>query len=26
MQKSHDKYIKLVDGLYAEKDAEIMAV
>jgi len=26
IQKSHDKYIKLVDALYADKDAEIMAV
>ncbi len=26
MQKSHDKFIKLIDSLYADKDAEIMAV
>ena len=26
MQKSHDKYIKLVEDLYKAKDAEIMAV
>ena len=26
MQKSHDKFIKLVDDLYKDKDAEIMAV
>lgn len=26
MQKAHDKYIKLVDDLYKDKDAEIMAV
>ncbi|MDO4496969.1 MAG: ribosome recycling factor [Bacteroidales bacterium] len=26
MQKSHDKYIKMIEGLYAAKDAEIMAV
>ena len=26
MQKSHDKYVKLVEDLYKAKDAEIMAV
>lgn len=26
MQKSHDKFIKMVEALYADKDAEIMAV
>ncbi|MBQ0057866.1 MAG: ribosome recycling factor [Bacteroidales bacterium] len=26
LQKAHDKYIKLVDELYKDKDAEIMAV
>jgi len=26
MQKAHDKYIKLVEDLYKDKDAEIMAV
>lgn len=26
MQKSHDKFIKLLEGIYAEKDKEIMSV
>lgn len=26
VQKSHDKYIKLLEGIYAEKDKEIMSV
>ena len=26
IQKAHDKYIKLLDGVYAEKDKEIMSV
>lgn len=26
MQKSHDKYIKLLEAIYAEKDKEIMSV
>ena len=26
MQKSHDKYIKLLESIYAEKEKEIMSV